>query len=184
VNPPVRTRTTLVALALAAPLALAGPAVAAPGLPVGLPGQAEAPQQSGQHAQEQQGGQQQPEQQEDTRTLGEKAVDEARTHDGKPYEYGATGPDSFDCSGFVQYVFAQVGRELPRTSRDQYAASEKVAREDVRLGDLIAIHNSKGTVTHVGIYAGDHRMWVASSGAERVKLQEIYTDRYRVGRFS
>jgi cell wall-associated NlpC family hydrolase len=160
-------RAALLGLALAVPLVTAAPAIAAP-----HPAQQQEQQPS------------QAEQQEDRRTLGERALEEAARHDGKPYKYGATGPDRFDCSGYMQFVFGQVGRELPRTSRDQYAASEKVAKGDQRLGDLIAIHNKKGTVTHVGIYAGDNRMWVASSGSKRVKLQDIYTDRYRVGRFS
>lgn len=117
------------------------------------------------------------------RSFGDRAVAEAARHDGKDYRYGATGPDAFDCSGYVQYVFAQLGQELPRTSQDQYAASQKVARSDKRPGDLIALHSSSGRVTHVGIYAGGGDMWVASTGSDRVRLQEIYTDRYRVGRF-
>ena len=116
-------------------------------------------------------------------SFGERVVQEAARHDGKDYRYGATGPDAFDCSGYVQYVFAQLGRKLPRTSGEQYAASQKVAKGDKRPGDLIAIHSSSGRVTHVAIYAGGGDMWVASTGSDRVRLQAIYTDRYRVGRF-
>ena len=116
-------------------------------------------------------------------SFGERVVAEAASHDGKDYRYGATGPDAFDCSGYVQYVFRQLGKELPRTSGDQYAVSTKVAKSDKRPGDLIAIHNSDGRVTHVAIYAGDGNMWVASTGSDRVRLQAIYTSRYRVGRF-
>ena len=116
-------------------------------------------------------------------SFGDRVVAEASRHDGKDYTYGATGPDSFDCSGYVQYVFRQLGVEVPRTSRDQYAASQKVAKGEQQLGDLIAIHNSEGRVTHVGIFAGDNSMWVASSGSDRVRLQSIYTDQYNVGRF-
>ncbi len=116
-------------------------------------------------------------------SFGDRVVAEAARHDGKDYEYGATGPDAFDCSGYVQYVFGQLGVELPRTSGEQYAASQKVARSDKRPGDLIAIHSSSGRVTHVAVYAGGGDMWVASTGSDRVRLQSIYTDRYRVGRF-
>lgn len=116
--------------------------------------------------------------------FGQQVVNEAASHDGKDYRYGATGPDAFDCSGYIQYVFAQLGRELPRTSGDQYAASQKVAKADRRPGDLIAIHNRDGRVTHVAIYAGDDRMWVASTSNDRIMLQSVYTDRYSVGRFS
>lgn len=116
-------------------------------------------------------------------SFGDRVVAEAARHDGKDYQYGATGPDRFDCSGYVQYVFARLGKSLPRTSGEQYAASQKVAKSDKRPGDLIAIHNSEGRVTHVGIYAGGGDMWIASTGSDRVRLQAIYTDRYRVGRF-
>ena len=116
-------------------------------------------------------------------SFGDRVVAEAARHDGKDYRYGATGPDAFDCSGYVQYVFRQLGVELPRRSGDQYAASTKVAKADKRPGDLIAIHDSSGRVTHVAIYAGGGDMWVASTGSDRVRLQSVYTDRYRVGRF-
>lgn len=116
-------------------------------------------------------------------SFGQRVVQEAARHDGKDYRYGATGPDAFDCSGYVQYVFGRLGIELPRTSGEQYAASQKVAKSDKRPGDLIAIHSSSGRVTHVAIYAGGGDMWVASTGSDRVRLQSIYTDRYHVGRF-
>ena len=120
---------------------------------------------------------------EQTSSFGARVVEEARTHDGKDYRYGATGPDAFDCSGYVLYVFRQLGKSLPRSSGDQYAASTKVAKTDKRPGDLIAFHNSDGRVTHVAIYAGDGNMWVASTGSDRVRLQAIYSSSYRVGRF-
>lgn len=117
-------------------------------------------------------------------SFGDQVVAEASRHDGKDYRYGATGPDAFDCSGYLQYVFGQLGRELPRTIADQYAASQKVDRAAVQPGDLIAYYSSSGRVTHGGIYAGDGKAWIASTGSDRVMLQSIYTDRYRVGRFS
>jgi peptidoglycan DL-endopeptidase CwlO len=120
----------------------------------------------------------------DSRPAGDRVLDEAPKHQGKPYRYGATGPDAFDCSGFTQYAFGQVGVALPRTSADQYAASEKVAKADRRPGDLIAMRNSNGAVTHVGIYAGHDDWWVASTGSKRVILQDLYSSNYSVGRFS
>jgi peptidoglycan DL-endopeptidase CwlO len=117
-------------------------------------------------------------------SLAERVLAEAPKHDGKRYRRGATGPHAFDCSGYVQHVFRAAGRELPRTSRQQYAASTKVAKADRQPGDLIAVQDRRGRVTHVGIYAGDDRWWVASSGRKRVLLQRLYTDRYSVGRFA
>jgi len=117
-----------------------------------------------------------------TSDFGARAVQEAASHEGKPYEYGATGPGSFDCSGFVQYVYAQVGVDVPRTSGDQYAASSKVSQADRRLGDLIAMRNSDGRITHVGIYAGENSWWVARRTGTTVTKQVLYSSNYSVGR--
>lgn len=122
--------------------------------------------------------------QQDTRSVGDRVLDEAPKHQGKPYRYGATGPDAFDCSGFTQYAYGQVGVALPRTSADQYAVSEKIAQQDRRPGDLIAMKNSSGRVTHVGIYGGHDNWWVESTSAGRVILQDLYGSNDGVGRFS
>ena len=114
-------------------------------------------------------------------SVGSAAVAEASRHAGKPYAYGATGPDAFDCSGFVQYVYGRVGVSLPRTSREQAAAARPVARGSEQLGDLI-IFRSGGTVTHLGIYAGDGTMWVARRTGTTVTRQAIYSSSYTVGR--
>lgn len=78
----------------------------------------------------------------------------ASTHLGKRYVWGATGPKSFDCSGFTSYVFRNSGIELPRTSRMQYSEGEKVDRGDMRPGDLMFFsspRSGRGVVGHVGI---------------------------------
>ncbi|HVF21287.1 MAG TPA: NlpC/P60 family protein, partial [Mycobacteriales bacterium] len=86
----------------------------------------------------------------------ERLIAEAARHRGKPYRYGATGPNAFDCSGFTGYVFrTALGRVLPRTSRDQYAAAPtKLPRGSERPGDLIFTYDSSGRIYHVGLYAG------------------------------
>ncbi len=114
-------------------------------------------------------------------SLGAAAVAEAARHAGKPYVYGAEGPSSFDCSGFVQYVYGRLGVSLPRTSASQAAAARPVARGSEQLGDLI-IFRSSGTVTHIGIYAGNGTMWVARRTGTTVTRQAIYTSTYSVGR--
>ncbi|HVM26700.1 MAG TPA: NlpC/P60 family protein [Mycobacteriales bacterium] len=114
-------------------------------------------------------------------SVGAAAVSEASRHAGKPYRYGATGPGSFDCSGFVQYVYGRVGVALPRTSGQQAAAARPVARGAEQPGDLI-IFRSGGTVTHVGIYAGNGTMWVARRSGTSVAQQKIWTSSYSVGR--
>ena len=108
---------------------------------------------------------------------------EASSHAGKPYRYGANGPSSFDCSGFVQYVFGQVGISLPRTSGAQASAARSVAKSDRQPGDLI-IMRSGGRVSHVGIYAGDNSMWVARRTGTTITRQTLWTSDYSVGRFA
>src|SRR4051794_1484117 len=115
--------------------------------------------------------------------LGAKVVAEAARHVGKPYVYGANGPDAFDCSGFVQYVYSRVGVALPRTSGAQAALARPVAQADRRLGDLV-IFRTRGRVTHVGIYAGDDTMWVARHTGTTITRQQLWTSAYSVGRFA
>ena len=109
-------------------------------------------------------------------------IDEAARHAGKPYRYGATGPDSFDCSGFTGYVFRQFGIELPRTSGAQRAALPAVPKDQKQVGDLIFTHDGGGGVYHVAIYAGNGLIWHSPSSGDVVKLSPIFNDNYSVGR--
>jgi peptidoglycan hydrolase CwlO-like protein len=73
---------------------------------------------------------------------------------GTPYEWGATGLKTFDCSGFVQHVYSQFGVSLGRTTYDQIEDGEYVTRENLQPGDLVFF--GTGSPHHVGIYAGDN----------------------------
>lgn len=117
-------------------------------------------------------------------TIGQRVVYEASRHQGQPYVYGATGPTRFDCSGFTLYVFSRFGKRLPHNSAQQYTATgvRHIAKSSRALGDLIFMRNSSGRITHVGIYAGSNRWWVAPKSGERVKLQTLYSSNYSVGR--
>ncbi|WP_067848087.1 NlpC/P60 family protein [Nocardia lijiangensis] len=75
----------------------------------------------------------------------------AMTQTGKPYEWGGTGPNSWDCSGLVQWAFRQVGVNMPRTTWQQAKAGVPVAPGAMAPGDVVVL-NSDGS--HVGIYAG------------------------------
>jgi len=114
-------------------------------------------------------------------TIGEKAVYLASLQAGKPYVYGAEGPYSFDCSGLVQYVYKQLGKSLPRTTDQQFAATIRIARGSEQPGDLI-FFGEPGSIYHEGIYAGDGKMWVAPKSGDVVKLETIWTSSYSVGR--
>ena len=115
----------------------------------------------------------------------DKLIAEAARHRGKPYRYGATGPNSFDCSGFTGYVFrVALGKVLPRSSRDQYAGAPiKLARGSERPGDLIFTYDSSGRIYHVGLYAGNGMMWHSPQSGDVVKYSSIYTRSYKVGRY-
>ena len=115
-------------------------------------------------------------------TVGERAVALASQEAGVPYVYGAAGPSSFDCSGLVRYVYAQLGISLPHNTTAQYAAMPHVPKASALLGDIIFVYDASGAIVHDGIYAGNGTMWAAPHTGDVVKRQAIYTSSYYVGR--
>ncbi|MEP7090538.1 MAG: C40 family peptidase [Nocardioidaceae bacterium] len=105
----------------------------------------------------------------------------AASKKGAPYRYGASGPRAFDCSGYTRWVFARVGKRLPRTSRAQARFAHRVTRSHRRLGDLV-FFRSHGRVYHVGIYAGRNTIWHAPRSGERVHRERIWTRSVSYGR--
>jgi cell wall-associated NlpC family hydrolase len=79
------------------------------------------------------------------------ALAAATTQTGKPYQWGGVGPNSWDCSGLVQWAFRQAGVSLPRTSQEQARVGQAVPRWALAPGDVITFYPG---ATHVGIYAG------------------------------
>jgi cell wall-associated NlpC family hydrolase len=111
-------------------------------------------------------------------SVGTAALRLAAAQRGKPYRYGAAGPNSFDCSGLVQYVYRRAGVSVPRTTYTQYAAAIHIPRSQMRLGDLIFVDG----LSHVGIYAGFGFIWHAPHTGARVRLSLIWDRNYRVAR--
>jgi cell wall-associated NlpC family hydrolase len=111
-------------------------------------------------------------------SLGVRAVALAAAQRGKPYRWGAAGPNRFDCSGLVQYVFARLGVRVPRTTWTQYAALQHVSRNAARVGDLVFLDR----LNHVGIYAGYDLIWNAPHTGSVVKLSKIWDRHYVVAR--
>lgn len=106
---------------------------------------------------------------------------------GKPYVWGANGPDSFDCSGLTRYIYKEaLGIDIPRVSYDQAKFGKEVAKEDLQVGDLVFFDTmNKGRVSHVGIYIGDNEFIHASNkrdGVKQSKLEGYYEKTYRGAR--
>lgn len=115
-------------------------------------------------------------------TFGSRVVAEAARQKGDPYVYGAAGPNRFDCSGLTMFVFKKFGKRLPHNSARQYAAVRHVRKSSLAVGDLIFFKNSSGRISHVGLYAGNGKMWHAPRSGSVVKLAPVYSNRYVVGR--
>jgi peptidoglycan DL-endopeptidase CwlO len=95
---------------------------------------------------------------------------------GKPYRWGATGPDSFDCSGLVRFAYTHAGRSLPRTSRQQWSAGRHVELPDLRPGDLAFFAHDPGdpsTIHHVGMHVGQGLMVHAPHTGALVRVDPI-----------
>jgi cell wall-associated NlpC family hydrolase len=91
---------------------------------------------------------------------------------GKPYLWGGTGPNSFDCSGLTQFVWRQAGVPIPRVAADQYAWTIPVPLSQLLPGDLVFF--GKTDIHHVGIYIGDGLMINAPHTGDVVRVSSIW----------
>ncbi|WP_157537822.1 C40 family peptidase [Kitasatospora azatica] len=82
---------------------------------------------------------------------GRQAVAYALAQLGKPYVWGAAGQDAFDCSGLTSQAWLHAGKEIPRTSQDQWAALQHIPLNQLRPGDLVAYYQG---ATHIALYIG------------------------------
>ena len=100
----------------------------------------------------------------------QKIIDTAYEQLGKPYEFGATGPDSFDCSGLVQYCYAQAGISIPRTAKEQAENGTVVYTPEP--GDICY------TTDHVGIYIGNNQMIEAQQDGVPICISEVRAESF------
>ena len=106
---------------------------------------------------------------------------DAQAQLGKPYQWGATGPASYDCSGLVQHAFAAAGVSLPRTAAEQYIAGSHPDTPDLAPGDLLfwAVNTADPTtIDHEAIYLGGGYMIVAPHTGGFVSVQRVYVEGY------
>jgi cell wall-associated NlpC family hydrolase len=100
---------------------------------------------------------------------------------GKPYEWGAVGPDSFDCSGLVLQAYRSVGVGLPRIANDQYRALTPLPYTKLLPGDLLFFGTDRSdwrSIHHVAIYLGGGRMLHAPTTGDVVKVSPIWWAEY------
>ncbi|MBW3576696.1 MAG: C40 family peptidase [Actinobacteria bacterium] len=97
------------------------------------------------------------------------AVDAARSQVGKPYRWGAEGPDAYDCSGLTKWAWAKAGVSLPHSSRMQFEVTARVPRSDLRPGDLMFFGSP---IHHVALYIGDGKVVEAPYSGERVRIND------------
>lgn len=103
------------------------------------------------------------------KTAGDLAVEAAMSKVGTPYVYGAAGPNAFDCSGLVQWSYAQAGVSLPRTSYEQANAGTPVSADNLQPGDVVSFYGGG----HSGIYIGNGEVVHASTSGQPVKVAPI-----------
>lgn len=126
----------------------------------------------------------------DTKKVIQKIEENAKSLLGIKYVWGATGPHTYDCSGFTQKIYGKSGIFLPRVSRDQARVGEFVKYENLQRGDMVFFDTKKkrtGIVSHVGIYLGAGNFIHASSAAKKVVIvnfdeQTFYKERFLWGR--
>ncbi|TMR37374.1 NlpC/P60 family protein [Nonomuraea zeae] len=97
---------------------------------------------------------------------------------GAPYVWGAEGPDTFDCSGLIQWAFGRAGIRLPRVTHQQFASGPQVPFAEMRPGDLIFWRldpTNPGYISHAAIYWGDGKMIQAPRTGDVVKIVSVHT---------
>ena len=117
-----------------------------------------------------------------TSNSASKVISYAKKLLGKPYVWGAQGPNGFDCSGFTYYVFKNsAGITLPRTSSAQSKYGKSVSKSNLKAGDLIffdTVGPNNGAVTHVGLYIGGGQFIHAASGQGKVVINNLNSSYY------
>jgi len=107
-------------------------------------------------------------------SIARRIINESMNYLGVPYVFGGTSPYGFDCSGYVQYVFAQAGISLPRTADVQYECGYAVSTSELIPGDLVFFSTYDYGASHVGIYLGDGN-FINASSSQGVSVASLYS---------
>jgi len=104
----------------------------------------------------------------------------ARQQQGAPYRYGGKSPKrGFDCSGLIQFSFAQIGKRIPRTTKQQFRSRQPVSLGSLRPGDLLFYETEGRTPGHVALYLGRGEMIHAPSSGKEVKISRLNNPYWR-----
>ena len=103
----------------------------------------------------------------------------AKSYVGYPYVYGGNGPNSFDCSGFVLYVYKHFGYSFSRGAQEQYEDGLKVEMDELKPGDLVFFSGNGYSITHVGLYLGDGNFVHASNPTRGVVIDTVWSGYYQ-----
>lgn len=91
-----------------------------------------------------------------------------------PYRYGGSTPSGFDCSGFMMFLFQQYGKDLPRTANQQAMIGVQIKFECLQPGNMVFFATTdEPTITHTGLYIGDHKFIHASSTAKKIIISNL-----------
>lgn len=111
-----------------------------------------------------------------------KLIERAKQFIGTPYKWGGTSPLGFDCSGFTQYLYRELGIDLPRISNQQAASGKRVPIDQARPGDLIAwdVSDRNNGADHIAVYLGDGMVIHAPKPGDAVKISRIWGNPWAV----
>jgi murein DD-endopeptidase len=110
---------------------------------------------------------------------GSRIADTALAQLGRPYLYGGSTPQGFDCSGLVTFTHLAAGISVPRTTTDQFRAARVVKMGKIAPGDLLFFRIDSREVSHVGIYAGNGRFVHAPKAGRPVESKPLDDPYYR-----
>ena len=110
--------------------------------------------------------------------IATQALGLAQAQMGTPYKWGGEQPGGFDCSGLIQWAYAQKGVQVPRVAADQAKAGVAVPRDQLAPGDLIPFADSSGYVHHIGLYIGGDQFLHAPRTGDVIKVSSLSEPHY------
>ncbi|MBP2629806.1 MAG: hypothetical protein H6Q70_434 [Firmicutes bacterium] len=96
----------------------------------------------------------------------------AKKYLGVPYKFGGDNPKGFDCSGYLQYIFAENGMKIPRTADEQYKIGTSLTQSQLKTGDLVFFTTYEKGASHCGLYLGNGK-FIHASSSKGIHIDEL-----------